>query len=266
MHSHASPRRPLVQPGAVPRTGLRLAITLLTAVPVPGRGATSAPDRRTARAAMYWAPLVGLAPGGVAAGVLVGCQHGHTGPLLAAVLAIAVLAVLTRALHLDGLADTADGLGSRQPADRALAIMARSDIGPFGVVTLVLTLLVQVAALAQAERAGRGPLAILVAAVAARLAITLACRRGVPAARPDGLGALVAGTVHPAAGAALAAVAVGAAVALGWIYAVAVAAGLACSVLLTALATRRLGGITGDVLGAAAEITAAACLLVTAIS
>jgi adenosylcobinamide-GDP ribazoletransferase len=215
---------------------------------------------------MYWAPVVGLALGGVAAGVLVGCQHGHLDSLLAAVLAVAVLAALTRALHLDGLADTADGLGSRQPADRALEIMARSDIGPFGVVTLVLILLVQVSALAQAERVGRGPLAILAAVVAARLAITLACRRGIAAARPGGLGALVAETVHPAAAAVLAAAAVGAAFALGWIYAVAVAVGLACSVLLTGLATRRFGGITGDVLGAVAEITTAACLLVTAIS
>jgi adenosylcobinamide-GDP ribazoletransferase len=275
----------------MPWAGLRLAVTLLTAVPLPGRGGASAPDRRapdrrapdrrapdrrapdrrapdrrTAAAAMYWAPVVGLALGGVAAGVLVGCQHGHTGALLAAVLAIAVLAALTRALHLDGLADTADGLGSRQPADRALAIMARSDIGPFGVVTLVLTLLVQVSALAQADRVGRGPLAIVVAAVAARLAITLACRRGVPAARSGGLGALVAGTVHPVAAAALAVAAVGGAAALGWIYAAAVAVSLACSLLLTSLVTRRLGGITGDVLGAAVEITTAACLLITAIS
>jgi len=253
----------------MPGAGLELAITLLTAVPLRGRNQAAAdrvPDRRTARAAMYWAPVVGLALGGVAAGVVAGGQYGHTGSLLAAVLAIAVLAALTRALHLDGLADTADGLGSRQYADRALAIMARSDIGPFGVATLVLTLLVQVSALARAEQIGRGPLAILVAAVAARLAITLACRRGVPAARPGGLGALVAGTVNPAAAIGLAAVAVGAAFALGWIYAVAIAVGLACSVLLTAVATRRLGGITGDVLGAAAEITAAACLLVTAIS
>jgi adenosylcobinamide-GDP ribazoletransferase len=215
---------------------------------------------------MYWAPVVGLALGGLAAGVLVACQHGRTGSLLAAVLAIAALAALTRALHLDGLADTADGLGSRQPADRALAIMARSDIGPFGVVTLVLTLLIQISSLAQAEQDGRGPLAILVAAVTARLAITVACRRGVPATRPGGLGALVAGTVHPAAAAALAAAAIAAALWLGWVYAVAAAAGLACSVLLTALATRRFGGITGDVLGAAVEITTAACLLVTAIS
>jgi adenosylcobinamide-GDP ribazoletransferase len=256
----------------MPWAGPRLAVTLLTAVPLPGgRGHAdtpevgAAPDRRAVAAAMYLAPVVGLALGGVAAGVLIGCRAGHLGPLLSAVLAIAVLAALTRGLHLDGLADTADGLGSRLPAADALAVMRRSDIGPFGVVTLVLTLLVQVSALAQAERLGRGPLGIVAATVAARLAITLACRRGIRSARPSGLGALVAGTVHPLVAAALALAAVGAAVALGPIYAVAVAVGLGCSVLLTTLAVRRLGGITGDVLGAAAELTAAACLLVIAI-
>jgi adenosylcobinamide-GDP ribazoletransferase len=252
----------------MPWAGLRLAVTLLTAVPLPGGAPDSnaTPDRRVVVTAIYLAPVVGLALGGVAAGVLIGCRAGHLGALLGAVLAIAVLAALTRALHLDGLADTADGLGSRLPAAQALAVMKRSDIGPFGVVTLVLTLLVEVTALAQAERIGRGPLAVVVAAVAARLAITLACRRGVRSARSSGLGALVAGTVHPAAAAALALAAVGGAAVLGTIYAAAVAAGLACSVLLTALAVRRLGGITGDVLGAAAELGMAACLLVTAIS
>jgi adenosylcobinamide-GDP ribazoletransferase len=256
----------------MPWAGPRLAVTLLTAVPLPGDprradapDGEAAPDRRTVAAAMYLAPVVGLALGGVAAGVLIGCRAGHLGPLLSAVLAIAVLAALTRALHLDGLADTADGLGSRLPAAEALAVMRRSDIGPFGVATLVLTLLVQVSALAQAERLGRGPLGIVVATVAARLAITLACSRGIRSARPSGLGALVAGTVHPVAAAALAVAVVGAAAAAGTIYAVAVAAGLASSLLLTTLAIRRLGGITGDVLGAVVELATAACLLVTAI-
>jgi adenosylcobinamide-GDP ribazoletransferase len=256
----------------MPWAGPRLAITLLTAVPLPGSRRSDAPnggtalDRRAVVVAISLAPVVGLALGGVAAGVLIGCRAAHTGPLLGAVLAIAVLAALTRALHLDGLADTADGLGSRLPAAQALAIMKRSDIGPFGVITLVLTLLVQVSALAQAERVGRGPLGIVVAAVAARLAITLACRRGIPSARPSGLGALVAGTVHPVAAAALALAAVAGAAVLGTGYAVAVAVGLTCSLLLTALAQRRLGGITGDVLGAAAELATTACLLVIAIS
>ena len=63
--------------------------------------------------------------------------------------ACAVPAALTRGLHLDGLADTADGLGSGKPAEDALRIMKQSDIGPFGVITLVFALLAQVAALAE---------------------------------------------------------------------------------------------------------------------
>jgi adenosylcobinamide-GDP ribazoletransferase len=244
--------------------GLRLAVTLLTAIPLPG-GAGRAPSRRAAAAAMAWAPVVGLLLGAVAAGVLeLAARLGHTGPLLAAVLAVTALALLTRGLHLDGLADLADGLGSRKPAEAALAIMKRSDIGPFGVVTLVLTLGIQVAALAQAEALGRGVPAVLAAAVAGRLALTWACRRGVPAARGSGLGVLVAGTVPLAIPVVLTAAALGGAWAFGIIILVAVGAGLIASVALAALAVRRLGGITGDVLGALVEVTAAVCLLVTA--
>jgi len=246
--------------------GLRLAVTLLTAVPVPGGASAQPPDRRTAAAAMYWAPVIGLVLGAAAAGVLLACRAGHAGVLLAAVLAVSVLAALNRGLHLDGLAGLADGLGSRRPAAQALEIMKRSDIGPFGVVTLVLTLLIQVSALARAEEIGRGPIAIVAAAVAARLAIMLACRRRVPSARPDGLGALVAGTVRPATAAALVLAALAGAAAIGWIYAAAIAIGLAVSLGLTELSRRRLGGITGDVLGAIAETTTAVCLLATAFS
>jgi adenosylcobinamide-GDP ribazoletransferase len=255
--------------------GPRLAVTLLTAVPLPGRGQpVPAPSRRDAAAAMYWAPAVGLLVGGLSAGILLlATRVGHAGPLLAAVLAVTTGAVVTRALHLDGLADLADGLGSGRPAGEALDIMRRSDIGPFGVVTLVLALLIQVSALARADALGRGPEAIVAAAVTARLAITLACRRGVPAARPGGLGALVAASVRPTGAATLTVVALAAAAwaghfcGAGWvILPVGVAAGLAVSLGTTALAIRRLGGITGDVLGALAELAATACLLVTALS
>jgi adenosylcobinamide-GDP ribazoletransferase len=267
----------------MPWAGLRLAVTLLTVIPLPASRADRAsragvasqgpaghdipvPTRAAAAAAMGWAPVVGLLLGAAAAGVLwLASRLGQTGPLLAAVLAIAALAGLTGGLHLDGLADLADGLGSRRPAGGALEIMKKSDIGPFGVAALVLTLLIQVAALARAESAGRGLVAVVAAAVTARLAMTGACRRGVPAARGSGLGALVAGSVPPALAAGLAVAAVAAAVAFGPVFAIAVAAGLAVSVGLTALAVHRLGGITGDVLGAIAEVTAAVCLLVTAL-
>jgi adenosylcobinamide-GDP ribazoletransferase len=229
--------------------------------------------------AMLWAPAVGLVLGAIAAAVLYVCGHLlHTGSLVAAVLAVGTLAVLSRGLHLDGLADLADGLGSRRPAAGALEVMRRSDIGPFGVVTLVLTLLIQVAGLTQADAAGRGVPAVIVAAVTGRLAITWACRRGVPAARPDGLGAMVAGSVAPVTAAVLTGVVlamtvggifVAAAVAdvpVEWILPVAVAAGLVTGVALAEHGARRLGGVTGDVLGAACEAATAACLLVTAIS
>jgi adenosylcobinamide-GDP ribazoletransferase len=257
--------------------GLRLAVTLLTVIPL--RDHETAPGRDTAGAAMAWAPVVGLLLGVIAAAVLLAADHPlGLGALTAAVLAVAALALLTRGLHLDGLADLADGLGSGRPAREALDIMRRSDIGPLGTVTVVLTLLIQVAALSQAESSGdgRGPAALIVAVITGRLAITWGCRRGVPAARPDGLGALVAGTVRPVIPAAItlgtlaatgAAVAISAAVLgepLGWTLPLAVAAGLAAALGLERHAVHRLGGITGDVLGALAEAAATVAVVVAA--
>ncbi|HXZ69572.1 MAG TPA: adenosylcobinamide-GDP ribazoletransferase [Streptosporangiaceae bacterium] len=258
--------------------GLRLSVTLLTVFALRG-GATARPDRATAGAAMAWAPGVGLLLGVIAAAVLLVADHPlGAGPLTAAALALASLALLSRGLHLDGLADLADGLGSGQPEAAALDIMRRSDIGPFGAVTLILSLLIQFAALGHAESAGpgRGPAALIAAVVTGRLALTWGCRRGVPAARPDGLGALVAGTVRPAiaAAAALAATAAGVAAVLisaevtseplGWTLPLAVVAGLAATLVLERHAVRRLGGITGDVLGALAEVATTVTLVVAA--
>jgi adenosylcobinamide-GDP ribazoletransferase len=261
--------------------GPRLSVTLLTVIPAGDAGTApdQAPDPATAGAAMAWAPAVGLLLGLIAAGVLLAADHPlGLGPLTAAALAVAALALLTRGLHLDGLADLADGLGSGKPAPAALAVMRRSDIGPIGTVTVVLALLIQVAALSHAESqgGGRGPAALIAAVVTGRLAITWACRRGVPAARPDGLGALVAGTVRPAVPAAITLGALAAAVAavvisasvlgkpLGWTLPPAVAAGLAAAFALERHAVRRLGGITGDVLGALAEVAATVTLVMAA--
>lgn len=247
--------------------GLRLAVTLLTAIPLPGDKADEPPSRQAAGAAMVWAPVIGLLLGCAAALVLYIFQrYWHAGPLLGSMLAIIVLAALSRCLHLDGLADFADGLGSRKPAAEALAIMRRSDVGPFGVAALVLTVLLQLTALTQADALGRGVTSVIAAAITGRLALTWACRHGVPAARSEGLGALVAGTVNPLIPAALTVAALVGGAAFGWIFTVAVAAGLAASLAVTWLAARRLGGITGDVLGALTEIAAAVCLVVLALS
>jgi adenosylcobinamide-GDP ribazoletransferase len=179
-------------------------------------------------------------------------------------------------------------MGSGKPAEPALQIMKRSDIGPFGVVTLVLTLLIQVAALN--EMPVTGGLALITACVTGRLAVTWACREGVPSARSDGLGALVAGTVRRGAAiaATLAAAVVVALLALvvmtaSWpasghpptalrglapsilVCPIAIAAGLGAAAWLRRRAERRLGGITGDVLGALVETATTVALLVCAL-
>ncbi|SOD87112.1 adenosylcobinamide-GDP ribazoletransferase [Streptomyces sp. Ag109_G2-15] len=251
-----------------PLDGLRFAFGTLSVLPVR----VHRWDREAARGGMLGAPVVGLVAGGCAAGLGLLLLLLGAGPLLAAVASVAVPAALTRGLHLDGLADTADGLGSGKPAEEALRIMKQSDIGPFGVLTLVLVLLAQVAALAQlyADSWVRGGTAAVTSAVVARLALTLAARTGVPAARPEGLGAAVAGVV-PVPG-ALAVTATCTIVAAAWgttlgpygavRAAAAVLLSLATAELLLRRCTRRFGGVTGDVFGALAETAATAALVV----
>ncbi|MFG1837838.1 adenosylcobinamide-GDP ribazoletransferase [Micromonospora sp. NPDC049175] len=235
--------------------GTRLAVTTFTTLPVrAGRI-----DRPVAGTAMALAPAVGALLGVPLAGVLL-LTGAFAPPLVAAGVTVGVAALLTRGLHLDGLADTVDALGSYRRGAAALEIMKKPDVGPFGVVALVVVLLVQAAVLADlAGRSGPAALAAVVAATAAgRFGVTVACRRGVPAARPDGLGALVAGTVGPVALAlgavAVALLAVPAVPGRPWQGPLAVAAALAVALALLTHVVRRLGGITGDVLGATVEV------------
>ncbi|NEB01748.1 adenosylcobinamide-GDP ribazoletransferase [Streptomyces sp. SID13726] len=255
-----------------PLDGLRFAFGTLSVLPVK----VTRWDREAARGGMLCAPLVGLVLGGFSAAVGLLLLFLGTSELLAAVATVAVPAVLTRGLHLDGLADTADGLGSGKPAEDALRIMKQSDIGPFGVLTLVLVLLAQVAALSQVygDSWTLGALAAVVSATTARLALTLAARTGVPAARPEGLGAAVAGVV-PVRGAVLVAAAVtlgaaGAAALVGSYDVVrtvlAVAAAVGTAELLLRHCTRRFGGVTGDVFGGLAETAATTALVVLSMS
>jgi adenosylcobinamide-GDP ribazoletransferase len=248
--------------------GLRFAFGTLTVLPVK----ITRWDRTAARGGMLCAPLAGLTVGVAAAGAGLLLLLLGAGNLLAAVATAAVPAVLTRGLHLDGLADTADGLGSGKPAEDALRIMKQSDIGPFGVLTLLFTLLAQVAALAQAydDSWTRGALAAVVSATAARLALTTAARSGVPAARPEGLGAAVAGVV-PVGGAVAAAAVVSLAGAAAGAYlgpydalrtALAVVCAAAAAELLLRHCVRRFGGVTGDVFGGVAETAATTALVV----
>ncbi len=243
------------------RDGLRLALTTLTVLRVRGPQHL---DRPTAGAAMSLAPLVGLLIGGIAGAVLLALREVTTGDLLPAVAAIALLAALTRGLHLDGLADTADGLASYLPAERAREVMKAPDVGALGMVTVVLSLAVQAAALAGAG--SHGGAAVLLAAVVGRLAVTAACTPATPPAAATGLGALVAGTVRPvvAVGWAVAVALLGVALD-GWRGPAAVLTGLAVAEVLRRHAVRRLGGVTGDVLGALVEVSTTAALVVLAL-
>lgn len=246
-----------------PGRGLALALSWLTVLPVR----TGDPDARTAAAAIRWAPLVGALLGAAAGGLLLGLAGLGVPPAVAGLLTVGFLALATRGMHVDGLADTADGLGCYGPPERALAVMRDGGAGPFGVATLVVVLGVQAAALAALLAAGAGPVVLTVALAAAtgRAGFAWGGRRGVPAARPGGFGALVAGSqpwwvagawwvVLAAAGSALA----------GPRGAVAVAAGAAVAVGLSRHTTRRFGGTTGDVLGATSELATAAALVVLA--
>lgn len=236
--------------------GLRLGLTTLTVLPLRG---PRSPSRSDARVAMSTAPAVGVLIGLAVAGVGLALTAVGATALVAAVVAVGASAVFTRGLHLDGLADTVDGLGSYRDAKGTLAIMRQPDVGPFGVVALVIVLVAQIAAAAVLlERDWPAAAAGIVAATAAgRIGIALGCRRGVPAARPDGLGALVAGTVGWPAWAvgvvAVAIIAVPAVPGHPWQGPLAVGLGLAGAWLLRRHVVRRVGGITGDVLGALCE-------------
>jgi cobalamin synthase len=247
-------------------TGPAESAALLTALPVPARATAST------RGVLPWAPVVGVVLGGIATGVAV-LGSRWISPTVGAVLGIAVLAALTRGLHLDGLADTADGLGPVRDRGRALQVMHRGDVGPFGVVTLVLTLLLQVSCAAVLLAAHDGWLPVWTAVVVARLAMARTGLPGVAIAEGSSLGAAVAGTVSRAwlGGLVLAVAALAAGAALlvaGPADAVrllgAGAVALVAAELLHRRATARLGGTTGDVMGAMGEVATTAFLLTAA--
>jgi adenosylcobinamide-GDP ribazoletransferase len=209
-----------------------------------------------------WFPVIGAVIGSMVGASYVGCSE-LLPALPAAAVAVSAGALLTGAFHHDGLADMADAFGGGWDRDQRLAILKDSRHGTYGVMSLVCVVIVQVGAIA-----ALGPaqgFATLVAAHALGRAGAVALMGAAPSATGSGLGSeytarlsgasVVAGVV---AGVALATLAFGvwAAVAV-----VAVAAGVgACGVL----AVRKIGGVTGDVLGAAEQLGETAVLLVAA--
>ncbi|GDY30409.1 adenosylcobinamide-GDP ribazoletransferase [Gandjariella thermophila] len=252
-------------PAARALDGLRLAVSWLTVVPV--RAGTV--DAAACRRAILLAPVVGALLGAAGAGLLAGLLALGAPALLAGLLVVGALALLTRGMHVDGLADTADGLGCYGPPERALAVMRDGGAGPFAVVTLIVVLGVQASALAALGAAGRWG-AVVLAAAAGRAAFAWCCRRGMPAARPDGMGALVAGSQPVSVPVlwwlVLAGGGVLAVPGRPWLGPLGVAASAAVVALLAGHTRRRLGGITGDVLGAASEVATTVVLAVCALT
>ncbi|WP_394621824.1 adenosylcobinamide-GDP ribazoletransferase [Lentzea sp. JNUCC 0626] len=232
---------------------MKLAFSWLTVLPLR----VDDVDKRAAGRAIAWTPVVGVVIGALVAGVLELLAISNISALVAGFLIVGVVALFTRGMHLDGLADVADGLGCYGPPERALKVMKDGGAGPFGVVSLIVVLGAQAAALPHAHWG-----VVLLAFATSRAAFGICCMRGVPAARPEGLGALVAGTQHPGVVIGTWVVLAGAAVPLGWraVVAVVVAFGLVWG--LVKHTGKRFGGITGDVLGAAAEIALLAVLVI----
>jgi adenosylcobinamide-GDP ribazoletransferase len=237
-----------------PWEGLASAITFLTIVPVPAAGDLGL------RGAAVWFPVVGAAVGGLAGGVrLLG---GHVlGPSVSTVLAMIVLVVVTGALHQDGLADTADGIGARGSSRvRRLEVMRDSSTGVFGALALIAWALLLFTALSALD--GDHALRALVVACALGRWVALVHAAATVPARAEGLGASLRVGRFALGGATV--LALVSAFAVGGVVAGAAAVGTGAIVagVSVVLARRMLGGRTGDTLGATVALAEVAVCVV----
>ncbi len=240
-----------------PVRDLRVAVMFLTRIPTGWINALEAAD--LGRAA--WAfPLVGLIVGGIAGGTLYLAASTDLSPLACALIGLCVQAFITGALHEDGLADVADGFGAAEKI-RILEIMRDSRIGSYGVLALIFSVGVRTAALASLTGPGFAALTMVAAAMLSRGVLPM-LMHFTPPARNDGLG-FDAG--QPALKGAGVAIGLGLIVLFIVLPLSAVCAAILIGALLvtglTYWAHRRLGGQTGDVLGAAQQMVEIAVLL-----
>jgi adenosylcobinamide-GDP ribazoletransferase len=230
-------------------------MVLLTRLPLPGLPAHA--FARQARATWSF-PLVGAILGLIAGGTGLALLALGLPAIAGAGLVVGVQIMLTGGLHEDGLADTADGVWGGQTRDRRLEIMKDSAVGTYGVLALILSVGLRWSALAHLLAAGLLPLLAAAALSRAGLPVLMSI---LPHARADGLSRTVG---RPAHGTAALSVLLG--LVIGWlalgpaVVVAALAAGI--SALATGLlALRKIGGQTGDVLGAAQQVSECAILL-----
>jgi len=237
---------------------LRAAMSFLTVLPVAN--ADGSPGERLGRA---YFPAIGALVGLAAAAVFVVTSAIAT-PLLAAAAAVATLSALTGAIHLDGLADSADGLLARGDVARRLEVMRDPRLGSYGVTAIVLVLVLEVAALSSTSPA-RAIAALVIAGALSRLA-TLSVLVFTPYVRSTGLGVAAWDSKHRAIDLAVGAAGTAIVCLLDWRRAlIAVVLVSLTALLVVVLARRRIGGATGDVCGATAELCELATLVVFSI-
>src|SRR5437588_3260832 len=224
-------------------TGARQALAFLTPV-----GGAAAPSPK----ALPWFPVVGAAIGAALGGVW--WVAGELWPpLVAAAVVVAADLAMTGLLHLDGLADSADGLLPHLSRERRLEVMAAPDVGAFGMGVACAAVLLRWSALAVL----RPDPALLAGLWCGSRTLMATVATAVPYARDEGLASAFLGGAWTWSVAVFGAVL--AAVLAGW-----AGAGVLVGLLVVALARRRIGGFTGDVLGAAGVVGETAGLLVAA--
>jgi adenosylcobinamide-GDP ribazoletransferase len=243
---------------AAPLRAASSAVTFLTRVPLPASWCAS--SGMVAGAPAF--PLVGALLGAVVGATTALLARVEPAPIAAAI-AVAIEILLTGALHLDGLGDSADSFGARE-RERALEIMRDHSLGTYGVSAIVIDLLLKTVAL---SALAHSPLAVAVAALSLSRAVPLPIAAALPYARPEqgGTGRLLSERLSWRA--AVVGVVLACAIAIGALRVEGLAlVGAAALVALTVGVgcRRRLGGVTGDTLGAAVEVSATVCLVVAA--
>lgn len=236
--------------------GLAVALSFLTRVPVPVR----VRDVEDLASSIHWFPAAGAMIGAVVAGAYALASVG-LGPMASAAIASTLGVMLTGAFHEDGLADTFDALGGGESADRSLEILKDSRLGTFGTASLVASIVIRIGLIAGFD--ARVAFLALPAAHAVSRAAVVGVMGVSPAVAGEGLGASY--LRHVTATRVWLGVLIGAGVGIALLGPVAGIA--ACAVAaITALAVRRwavrkIGGVTGDVLGAVQQIAEVGALI-----
>lgn len=233
-------------------------MSFLTVLPVAN--ADGSPGERLGRA---YFPAIGALIG-LIAGLVFAAGSAVTTPLLGGAAAVAALCLLTGAIHLDGLADSADGLLARGDVARRLEVMRDPRLGSYGVSAIVVVLLLDLAAITSMSPA-RAIAGLVIAGALSRLA-TLSVVAFAPYVRASGLGVAAWDPRHRRLDLAIGAVSAAIACVLDWRRALVALPVVALTALvLVVLARRQVGGATGDVCGATAELCQLATLIVFAI-